>query len=136
MANLYILVGSPCSGKTWVMTQLKDKTKVLEHDKYINKDYTEVLTEELMVSPVVIAESPFSASLYVDTFTKLGHTVIPIYVISDDQVLATRYKERGKDAYPPRYISQNRTFKDRISKGSLGGDSSAVLFIITELLSI
>ncbi len=125
---IYLLVGSPSSGKTWVAKQLKQKFTVLEHDAYIGKDYTKALADAEYGNKAVLAETPFSMSAIMDPLQKQGIIVEPIFIIETANTLKERYKAREGKEIPKGHLTRTNTYLDRARLGGhFYGTSEEVL---------
>jgi uridine kinase len=129
---IYLVVGVPGSGKTWVCEQLKEKFDYLKHDDYISagqKAYVHAAGRlaDFSEKPVLI-ETPFSVSQIYEPLMRQGYRVIPVFIIETDEVVSKRYKDReGKDIIPG-HLSRVRTYIDRAREMKcFSGTSSEVL---------
>lgn len=122
--TVYMLVGVPASGKSWVAEQLKHKFTYLPHDAHINKQggsgsQTALYLKEIMGNLVkskkpILIETPFSMSILLDPLTKAKVKVIPVFVIEKPEVLVSRYTARGGADYPQSHLVRQETYKSRI----------------------
>jgi hypothetical protein len=99
--TLYLLVGAPGSGKTWVCSQLEDKFHVIHHDGFVHLKepgsyIREILKEAPAAEKPVIIEAPFSVSQTVEPLENRGYKVVPIFIIEDERTHSRRYIDREK----------------------------------------
>lgn len=111
---IYLLAGVPCSGKSWITNQVKDDYVVLEQDDYIGKQqaYIEAIKEANDDNDVII-NTPFGVTELMTKLKDAGLSVIPVFIVEDEQTLRERYKRReGKDI-PKGHLTRNSTYKER-----------------------
>lgn len=118
MQPIYLVVGVPGSGKSWVCEQLQEKFEYLHHDGYIYlKKPGAYLKAILDIAPKAIrpllCEAPFSISETKDPLEKAGYKVIPIFIIEPEHVLKARYFTREKKPIPKGHITRMQTYKER-----------------------
>lgn len=134
---IYLLVGVPGSGKTYVTSRLGDKFILSHHDAWLGHAAQPIVyvKETLKLWETadrpVLAEAPFSVSAIKDPLEKAGAKVIPVIIYEDKQVLAERYKRDpnrdGKDI-PKGHLTRMDTYKSRAAEyGAFVGNSSEVL---------
>lgn len=130
MKKIYMVVGCPASGKSWVCNQLKDKYTYIPHDDYLNNakhiDAT-VLASKTSTKPLLI-ETPFSVSQLKDPLEKMGFEVVPLYIQEKSDTLRQRYRDReGKDI-PAGHLTRQATYAERAtSQGAFAGSSTEIL---------
>lgn len=138
---IYLLVGVPCSGKSWVADQVREKVLYLEHDAYIGskfhvEDYLEDILELAPISakPLLI-ETPFSVSSYIGPLIQAELPYKLLYICEDRYTLADRYMEREDKDIPKGHLSRNRTYIERaLATGDFVGTSEEVLKELKRLL--
>lgn len=130
MTKVYLVVGTPGSGKTWVCNQLKDKFKYLPHDEYPKEvQYLNEVKRLARISdkPVLI-ETPFSVRQIVDPLTTIGIDVIPVFILENPDVVASRYKKREGKAIPQGHLTRIQTYRQRAKEmNAFSGNSQEVL---------
>jgi hypothetical protein len=127
---IYLLVGVPASGKTWVTDQLKDKFCLVPHDEYIGKDYVEAIVEARMhTDKPILCETPFSVRKITNELNALGYEVTPVFIIEDEDTLRQRWAERGTDISARLgHLSRQCTYVHRAHfNGTFLGNSEQVL---------
>lgn len=130
--TVYMIVGCPGAGKTWITNQIKDKFTFLHHDLYIGMAGDTYLRDiykalETSTKPLLI-EAPFSISQYKDPLERNGIKVIPVFIIEEESVLKERYRNREKKEIPKGHITRQQTYAKRCAEwGAFRGTSSEVL---------
>lgn len=116
---IYMVVGCPASGKSWVCRQLRRQYDYLPHDDYMmGSKSTSMYVEAIKAmhrdarKPLLI-ETPFSVSQIKDPLEKLGFRVVPVFILEKPDTLRKRYKAReGKDI-PAGHLSRQATYAQR-----------------------
>lgn len=135
MSPIYILVGTPGSGKTWIAGQLEAKFDVVYHDAFIGMDYTnELMRRARLNRKPVLGETPFSVTRIVEPLEAKGFTVHPVFVIESDTVTKERYRAREGRDIPQGHLTRIGTY--RIRAKELGARSGTSLEILNYLRSI
>lgn len=132
MQKVYILVGSPGSGKTWVSNQLKDQYNVVEHDDYkYYKDDTyakNLISRAIQGSKPVLANTPFGLSALMESLQHHKIEVKPVFIIEHPTVLSRRYQQRENKPIPKGHITRQQTYYDRaLELNAFKGTSLEVL---------
>lgn len=131
--NIYLVVGVPGSGKTWVCNQLEGAFHLIRHDQFIFVNQPGAyLKEVLKQAPIAIRplliEAPFSVSEIKDPLERAGHKVIPIFIIEDDKTLGDRYLKRENRIIPQGHLTRTKTYLNRAKElGAFFGTSNEVL---------
>jgi hypothetical protein len=126
MNKVYLVVGVPGSGKSWVCSQLKESFYHVPHDSHIGSDYPGLIKElsGLVQSKPILAETPFSVS----QFTDILSNVETVYVLDRYEVVLERYKAREGKAPAPGDRTRQETYRKRAREsGSFSGTSQEVL---------
>lgn len=127
---VYLLVGVPASGKTWVAKQLLDRFELVANDDYIGKDYVGAILKASRreEGKPVLAEAPFSVSQVVDPLKAAGRKVIPVFILETEQKLTARYFEREGGQIPQGHITRQGTYEVRAkAMDAFSGTSAEVL---------
>lgn len=138
--KVYLLIGVPGSGKSWVGSRVKDQVLYLEQDSYIGSAPGAYIRDIIELTPIskkpVLIEAPFSVSKIRGPLLEAGLDVTCLYICEDIFTLENRYREReGKDI-PKGHITRNSTYIHRaISEGDYVGTSKHVLEELLRLLS-
>jgi hypothetical protein len=125
---IYLLIGAPCSGKTWIIDQVKHFVRCVEHDlSPDNLDDYIWRVQYVSYSGVVVADIPFKGEEFAAQLSKLGLDVHKLYVLVRDGDLKQRYfKRTGK--LPHQYIlNTNKSIMEHFQEGEFAGDSTRVL---------
>lgn len=132
--EIYMVVGVPGSGKSWVCEQMQDKFTYVHHDGYIGhikqpEKYVEAIVEKAAKSSKpMLTEAPFSVSKLKEPLEAQGFKVETVFIIEDDDVVATRYQQREGKEIPLGHITRMKTYKARAEEsGSFYGGSEDVL---------
>jgi hypothetical protein len=130
MAKIYLLVGVPGSGKTWVANQLKDKYSVLAHDDFKNtNNYIRSIIEydKASLKPIIV-ETPFSMSQILEPLDAAGLDVTPVIIYDTPKQIAEQYFNREKKDIPQGHLTRNETYYMRAhNHGYFIGNSFQVL---------
>lgn len=135
MKTVYLLVGTPGSGKTWVANQLGEHFNVLKHDElaYGNgqtrASYVEKTIEAARRShkPVII-ETPSSIRQIYEPLVKAGVRVEPIFILEHELTVRSRYMQREGKPIPQQHITRLETYRQRAKEmKAFSGTSSQVL---------
>lgn len=130
--KIYMVVGCPGSGKSWVCEQLEDFFEYVHHDLYIGMAgtrYVEAILEvcETAEKPV-LTEAPFSISQLKKPLETAGHEVQCVFIMEDPEVIADRYLNREGKAIPKGHLTRQETYRERASEyDSFIGTSEEVL---------
>lgn len=138
MALIFIVVGSPGSGKTHVLSQLHGLFQIVPHDDdmhhgvegYVHRIDTRARNSHL---PLAI-ESPFGVSQIRHPLQRLGHTTIPIFIVEPEHVLRERYRKREGREIPAGHLTRQRTYQQYGKElGAFVGTSDQVADRMKEL---
>jgi uridine kinase len=130
MSDVFILVGSPSSGKTWVSSQLRGKFQVIEHDHYSNKgEYIRELGNAAKAGDKpILGNTPFGLSEIMESLQDRGLEVKPVFIIEDPNVLKQRYQQRDGKEIPQGHLTRQNTYLERARElNAFFGTSSEVL---------
>jgi hypothetical protein len=126
---VFMVIGCPGSGKSWVCEQLKDRFHYVPHDAFLGVGYLRAIDKQLRIAtkPLLI-EAPFSISQIKDPLERAGFTVTPVFIQEAHAVIRARYRAReGKDI-PPGHLTRQHTYQQRANLlGAFQGTSSEVL---------
>lgn len=131
--KLYMLVGCPGSGKSWVANQMKSKMDYIAHDNFIKTPTTYLnhilshLKDKKGDSPLLI-ETPFSISQLKEPLESRGVDVECVFIQEQDQVIRSRYETREGKPIPSGHLTRQQTYAERAkTTGSFHGTSNQVL---------
>ena len=115
--TIYLVVGTPGSGKTWVCDQLKDQFTHVPHDEYMkakgNAYIDAGMSKALMSNKPILMETPFSVSKIVEPIQAKGFQIIPVFIIEDYGTTAKRYKAREGRDIPEGHLTRIDTYRER-----------------------
>lgn len=117
--TIYLVVGVPGSGKSWICEQLKDRFTYCHHDGYIGhiahpEAYVDGILEAAKeTEKPILAEAPFSVSAIKNPLEWHGHRVVPLYIIEDPSVVAARYQKREGKPIPKGHLTRMNTYAQR-----------------------
>jgi len=137
--TIYLLVGVPATGKTWIMDRLTDKYACLRNDDFISRmeHYAPAIADVARISDKpLLVEAPFSMNRVMDPLLEEGLLVKPVFIIEKESTLIKRYDERGRnEAHIIKgHLSRQQTFKARVGEyNAFSGDSSDVLMHLKQL---
>jgi hypothetical protein len=132
MRPVYMVIGCPGSGKSWVVNQLTGKFNLVPHDAYLGRAWTayvhEIIKQANCSDRPVLIEAPFSVSQIKDPLEQAGLTVIPVFIQERREVLIQRYFAREGKSIPPGHLTRQETYRQRaLAWGAFMGTSSQVL---------
>lgn len=131
MQDIYLLVGVPAAGKSWVLSRSASNYTCVPHDHHIGRDYPVAVMEVARNAdrPVLI-EAPFSMSQIMGPLVERGFTVHPVFVFADEDTLRDRYRNRGRDETHIicGHLHRQQTFQARVGQyKAFAGTSEDVL---------
>lgn len=135
--KIYLVIGVPGSGKSWVCEQLRHLFRYVRHDDYMyiaRKDdpgggYLNAIRRAAVESdkPLLI-ETPFSVSKLLEPLEADGHDVTPVFIIEREAVIAQRYRARDGKDIPRGHLTRLVTYAARADEyGAFKGTSTEVL---------
>lgn len=133
MQTVYLVVGVPGSGKTWVTRQLGHKFDHLRHDDYIGPKQhgiyaAAIATKAKTATRPILAEAPFSISEIKNPLEQAGVTVVPVFIIETPSIISERYLKREHRALPLGHLTRQTTYAKRCAElKAFRGTSSEVL---------
>lgn len=134
--TIYLVVGVPCAGKSWVCEQLDGLYSYVRHDDHIGGDYVAAIhgRAQLTAKPL-LAETPFSMSQIVEPLQARGFDVQPVFIIEDEATLRQRYRAREHKDIPAGHLSRQKTYAKRaVEQKAFYGTSAEVLGHLSQRL--
>lgn len=131
--KIYLLVGCPGSGKTWVANQLKAKMNYIPHDNFIktNQTYLSNIIAQAKGSKdqkAILIETPFSVNQIKGPLEQHGLSVETVYIQENESTLRDRYHTREQKPIPQGHLTRQETYKERAKEsGSFFGSSQQCL---------
>lgn len=132
--KIFMIVGVPGAGKTWITNQVKDRFNFVHHDGFIGHiNQPEVYVDAIKRSaensskPLLI-EAPFSMRQIQEPLEADGFKVTPVFIIEDPEILSNRYYKREGRPIPKGHLTRMNTYAQR-AKACRGfaGTSAQVL---------
>ncbi len=129
--KIYLVIGCPGSGKSWICDQLKDHFCFTHHDLYIGMAgdtyVKEILKAAEKADKPLLGEVPFSISQIRDPLLQAGLDVIPVFIQELPHTIRTRYWQRENKEIPKGHLSRQDTYARRAKEwGSFSGTSKEV----------
>lgn len=126
--KIFMVVGCPGSGKSWVCDKLAKQFQYIRHDDHLKGYVPEIVKQAKTATKPLLIETPFSVSQIKEPLEKQGFEVVPLYIQEDHKVISQRYRQReGKDI-PPGHLSRQLTYKQRAhEQGAFSGSSTEIL---------
>lgn len=136
--EVILLVGVPATGKSWASDQLGEHFEHVPHDSYIGAPadaYVNAIAERAKTAKKpVLCEAPFSVSQTRAPLEAKGFRVTPVFLEEKEDVLRSRWKERGMSEASTiqGHLSRQRTYRARaIELNAYIGTSTEVLTYLT-----
>jgi len=134
MKKIYLVVGVPGSGKSWVCEQLNTECLYISHDLFsVGREAGTYLNEVLRCAsetndkPLLI-ETPFSVSKLRDPLMNAGYVVVPVFIVETLETLTSRYEKREGKPLPKGNLTRMNTYAERAKElGAFSGTSLEVL---------
>ncbi len=139
MQKIYLLIGCPGVGKSWVAAQLKDKYLHLEHDDFKGREqrYVPCLIEAAgMGDKPVLANTPFGITELMTEIGRKGCICVPIFIIDKEDIIKARYFKRDGHPIPEGHLTRQKTYMKRaFDLGAFTGTSEQTLKHLLELVA-
>lgn len=133
MSNkVYLIVGCPGAGKSWVADQVKSKFNLVQHDAFIGQStqsYIDAIVDAAQQTdkPILI-ETPFSVSQIMEPLQAEGLDVEPVFIIEEPNVISMRYYNRESKDIPKGHLTRQNTYAARArALGAFAGTSKQVV---------
>lgn len=96
MVRVYLVIGVPGAGKTWVCEQLVDRFSYVARDSDWDRHLERLLKAAKSADRAVVSEVPFGESGLIEALKLAGIDVRCVYVVEPPLVLTERMRRRGK----------------------------------------
>lgn len=132
MRTVYMVVGCPCSGKSWVCEQLHEQFCYVRHDDFIGdlRIYIAAINQAAITAtrPLLI-ETPFSMSQLEEPLNASGrYHVVAVFILEQHEELERRYRAREGKPIPIGHLSRQKTYAKRAQeRQAFSGTSAEVL---------
>lgn len=131
MKKIYMVVGCPGSGKSWVCDKLTNQFTYVKHDAFIGKDdnyVNEIVKAAANAKNNVLIESPFSMSQIIEPLKAMNFQITPVFIQEDHSVISDRYRARDNKEIPKGHLTRQNTYLQRAEEsGAFQGTSEQVL---------
>lgn len=140
MISVYMVIGCPGSGKSWICDQLKNDFNYIHHDLFIGMTGPAYVRAILKASnesdkPLLI-EAPFSISQIKVPLEQANLNVIPIIIKESPLVISRRYQNREKKPIPKGHLTRQNTYAARaIEWGCFTGTTDEILHHLKNIAS-
>jgi predicted ABC-type ATPase len=129
--QVYMVIGCPGAGKSWVCNQLRERYEYVRHDDHMTSTnaYLEAIrrASETATKPLLI-ETPFSVSQIKEPLEKKGFVVTPVFIIEHPDVIRERYRAREGKPIPDGHLTRQNTYWHRSQDWqAYAGTAAAVL---------
>lgn len=125
---IYLIIGAPGSGKSWVCNQLKDQFDYIPHDEYKIGYIEEIVKRAKIASKLLLIETPFSISKVVDPLNLAGFSPVPVFIIETPEITSKRYEAREGKPIHQGHLTRIETYKKRAKElKAFQGTSEEVL---------
>ena len=126
--KIFMVVGCPGSGKSWVCEKLSKQFQYVRHDDHLKGYVPEIVRQAKTATRPLLIETPFSVSQIKEPLEKQGFEVVPLYIQERAEVIRERYQKReGKDI-PEGHLTRQDTYKKRAAEqGAFSGSSTEIL---------
>ena len=126
--KIFMVVGCPGSGKSWVGEQLKEKFQYIRHDDNPKGYVPEIVRQAKTATKPLLIETPFSVSQIKEPLEKQGFEVVPLYIQERPEVIRDRYQKREGKPIPEGHLTRQQTYGKRAAEqGAFAGSSTEIL---------
>jgi hypothetical protein len=136
--KVYLVVGVPGCGKSWVCNQLKEHFNYVPHDQHYNGHPRAIMEAAKTSKKHVLADCPFAERPLRDQLAKEHIEVIPVFIVEAPEVVKVRYESRAKPlpgrAIPKGFMTRAKSIGARADEWkAFKGTSDEVLRHLLEL---
>lgn len=126
--KIFMVVGCPGSGKSWVGEQLKQKYEYVRHDDHKTGYVDAIARRAKSATKPLLIETPFSVSQIKEPLEKQGFEVVPLYIQEKSEVIKQRYQAREGKEIPAGHLTRQQTYAQRANEqGAFSGSSTEIL---------
>lgn len=130
--KVYLVVGCPGSGKSYVCEKVKDKFNFIHHDLFIGMAggtyVKEILKKANDSDKPLLCEAPFSISQIKTPLEEAGLDVVPVFIQELPLTIKTRYWQRENKEIPNGHLTRQNTYAQRAKEwNAFQGTSDEVL---------
>lgn len=129
------VVGSPCSGKSWLCAQLTEKFTYIPHDFYKNHEiyWQAIVRIDATSEKPLLIESPFSVSQLQAALDAHKANYEIVFVDVEPGVAKDRYLKRENKPIPQGHLTRIETYRQRAKElNCFIADSASVLSYLLE----
>jgi predicted kinase len=126
--KIFMVVGCPGSGKSWVCEKLSGKFQYVRHDDNPKGYVPEIVRQAKTATKPLLIETPFSVSQIKEPLEKQGFEVVPLYIQERPEVIRERYQKREGKPIPEGHLTRQQTYRQRAAEqGAFSGSSTEIL---------
>ncbi len=132
---IYMVVGCPGSGKSWVCAQLREQFEYVRHDNFLNTNiYISAIQQaHAKATKPLLIETPFSMSQLLEPLQSHGSKVECVFIQEVPGVIEARYRARESKIIPAGHLARQRTYAERAkAMQAFVGTSAQVLEYLRE----
>ena len=139
--KIYMLIGCPGIGKTWIVKQVEHDFVVVPHDARIHsrtyeRGYVDDILQAIARKPTkpLLIEVPFSISKILGPLRWRGFDVEPLFIQEQFNVIADRYFKREGRLIPLGHLKRQETYLARaVAEKAKYGSAEAILRYLKEV---
>jgi len=111
---VYLVIGCPGAGKSWVCEQLRELYDYVRHDDYMDGGYVDaIIRQHAIAAKPLLIETPFSVSQIKEPLEKKGLQVVPVFILEAPEVVSARYLKREGVIIPTGHLTRQLTYRQR-----------------------
>lgn len=132
--KIFMVVGCPGSGKSWVCEKLSKQFQYVRHDDHLKGYVPEIARQAKTATRPLLIETPFSVSQIKEPLEKQGFEVVPLYIQERPEVIRERYQNREGKSIPDGHLTRQETYGKRAKEqGAFSGSSTEILQRLREM---
>lgn len=121
---VYLVIGVPGSGKTWVSRKVAHKTHYIPHDLHTDDQFDVIMARLPDSDRPIITESPFMEKVIRRQLLDAGVDVRPYLVWENQETVQRRYEEREGRPIPQMHLTRVKNIKARAEEWEIPIGSS------------